>query len=247
MEQTKLIEYLLKIQNSDLTVNFAKRIEKEILSFGPIHPAINSQLAVIYINNGLFEVANEKYKSIIRDEIESGYKNYNTPLSDSAGMSAAYLLLNLYSQNADNSGKYDLFLFAYLYLSNHIKIGGDIMCDSFKNRAYISDKFSNFIQGLGVKYLGLLSFIPIPCTIGDYYFAAVGYNNYGATASLNECIERAGYLHRWLDDMTINGKDADEYDLVEMALLGRERSDLLFNKIPDLSIIDSVKLLKLLS
>jgi hypothetical protein len=247
MEQDKLVEYLLKIQNSDLSVGFAERIEKEVLSFGPIHPAINSQLAVIYINNGLMEKAYNKYKSIIRDEIESGFEKYNTSLSDSAGMSAAYLLLNLYSQNDDNGGKYDLFLFAYLYLSNHIKIGGDIMCDSFKNRAYISDKFSNFVQGLGVKYLGSLSFIPIPCTIGDYYYAAVGYNNYGATASINECIERAGYLHRWLDDMMINGKDADEYDLVEMAKIGRQRSDLIFNKIPDLSVIDKDKLLELLS
>lgn len=246
MEQTKLVEYLMKIQNSDLSVDFAKKIEKEILSFGPIHPALNSQLAIIYINNGLFEVANEKYKSIIRDEIESGFEKYDTSLSDSAGMSAAYLLLNLYSENDDDSGKYDLFLFAYLYLSKHIKIGGDIMCDSFKNRAYLSDKFSNFIQGLGVKYLGSFSFIPIPCTIGDYYYAAVGYNNYGASGSVNECIERAGYLHRYLDDIMINGKDADEYDLVGMAKLGRERSDLIFDKIPDLSIINKNKLLKFL-
>ncbi|WP_242094301.1 hypothetical protein [Aestuariivivens sediminicola] len=246
MEHSKLVEYLLKIQNSDLSIDFAKNIEKEILSFGPIHPALNYQLAVIHINNGLHEIGYKKYKSIIRDEIESGFENYNTSLSDSAGMSAAYLLLNLYSQNKDDSGKYDLFLFAYMYLSNHIKIGGNIMCDSFKNRAYITDKFSNFLQGLGVKYLGSYSFIPIPCTIGDYYYAAVGYNEYGATASLNECIERAGYLHRYLDDIMINGKDANEYNLVEMAKLGRQRSDLLFSEIPDLDVINGDKLVELL-
>lgn len=246
MEQEKLVEYLMKVQNSDLSVDFAKRIEKEILSFGPIHSILNSRLAVIYINNGLFEVANDKYKSIIRDEIKSGFEKYNTSLSDCAGISAAYLLLNLSSQNVDNRGKYALFLFAYLYLSNHIKIGGEIMCDSFKNRAYISDKFSNFIQGLGVKYLGIGSFIPIPCAIGDYYNAALGYNKYGVKAGLNECIERAGYLHKFLDDTMINGKGADEYDLVEMAKLGRKRTDLILAKIPSLNIIDSVKLLEFL-
>ncbi|MDO9274123.1 MAG: hypothetical protein Q7T92_01070 [Lutibacter sp.] len=243
MENAKLVEYLLKIQNSDCSLGFARNIEKELLSYGPIHPSLDYQLAAIYYMNGRTNKTIERYKHIVKNEIINGYSNYNTSLSDSAGMSAAYLLLNVYDNHKDIK---DLFLFSFLYLSSNIKIVGDMMADSFKHRAYLTEKFQNVFQGIAVSKLGVLSFIPIPSTIGDYYFAARGYHNYGASKFYDECIERAIYLHEWLEDIVINGKAADEYSLDRLALLGRQRTDLILEEISDLNVFDGSKILKIL-
>lgn len=62
-----------------------------------------------------------------------------------------------------------------------------------------------------------------------------------------ECIERGAYLHDWLDDMRINGKDADTYEFTEMADLGRQRIELLNSKITDWKIFDSNKIMTLIN
>lgn len=239
MEQTEIVNYLQRISQSNKSLDFVNQLENELESNGKSHISLECQIAFMLWDNGEESLAVEKFKKIIENEIEESFPNYGTVFADSVGMSISFLIEKKFKRT--NIDLKDLFRMGYVYLTKHIEMYGETMCDSFKYRAYLTENCQNQTQSLAFEFLKVLSFIPIPVSISDYYSAGKAYYQLGYNEKYRECIERGAYLHQWLEDIMINGKDADEYEFTEMAEIGKKRLDSLNSKIEDFKIFESKK------
>jgi hypothetical protein len=229
MEQNQIVKYLLRLNQSEQTVALVNQIEKELSVTGETHLAIELQFALILHRNGLVEESYNKLMYILECEVNNENFTYNTVYADAVGIACSFLIDNYYRKSSDNYQQ--LFDFGFIYLSNHIQNYGYQMFDSLYHRATLLDSNHSYSRSLGSRFLKSFSFIPLPMIISDYFYSAQSYilnNNlqFGKKLTL-----RADYLHNFLDDITINGQDADKYSLKEMAQLGKERINSIFNQI----------------
>jgi hypothetical protein len=245
MDDLEIVKYLTRMSQSDQSVNFINQIDNELSVNGVTHVSIECQLSYMLWNNGLKQEAIDRFTRIILAEIDNDFSCYGTPYADAVGMAVSFLIENKFKKSGAEYK--DFFRMGYVYLTKHIEMLGEQMCDSYKHRAYLIDNSNYYAEYLGIEFLKALSFIPIPLAISDYYSAGKAYHSQGFNDRFNECIERGAYLHNWLDDMRINGKDADQYEFIEMAELGRQRLELLNSKITDFKIFDSQKILELIN
>lgn len=245
MDELTLVSYLTRMSHSDQSVAFINQIDNELREKGLKHVSIECQLSFMIWNNGLKQKAIDRFTEIISTEIRNDFINYGTPYADAVGMAISFLIENKYKKSGEDYK--DLFRMGFVYLTSHIELLGDQMCDSFKHRAYLIDNSNHYAEYLGIDFLNTLNFIPLPLAISDYYSAGIAYHSQGFNDRFQECIQRGAYLHNWLDDMRINGKDADQYEFKEMAELGKQRLMLLNSKITDFKIFDSHKIIDLLN
>lgn len=245
MEQSKIINYLQRINQSDKSLDFIKQLESELQLNQETHVSIECQMAFMLWDVNLKSFSINRFRNLVRTEIENDFPNYGSVFADSVGMAISFLIENEYKKT--NNDLKDIFRMGYVYLSKHIEMYGSEMCDSFRHRAYLFENCNRQAESLGIEYLKTLNFIPIPLAMSDYYSAGKAYHNLGYMNKYRECIERGAYLHDWLDDMRINGKDADSYEFTEMADLGRQRIELLNSKITNWKIFDSNKIIELIN
>jgi len=245
MDDLTIVGYLTRISLSNQSIEFINQIDNELSIDGITHVSIECQLSFMLWNNGLKPQAIDRFSKIILAEIDNDFSTYGTPYADAVGIAISFLIENKFKKSkADYK---DLFRMGYVYLTKHIEMLGEQMCDSYKHRAYLIDNSNHYAEYLGIEFLNAMSFIPIPLAISDYYSAGKTYHSQGFTDSFQECLQRGTYLHNWLDDMRINGKEADEYGFTEMAELGRQRLELLNSKITDFKIFDTNKILGLIN
>jgi hypothetical protein len=119
------------------------------------------------------------------------------------------------------------FVYAYFYLSNCTRLSKDSY-DSFKSRAILINENPLYSTRLISDYLGL-SAIKDPLVIADYYYAGQGFDDNPREKS--NCRNRAQSMHQRLEDLTVAGRDADEYSLAEMALVGEARHNAIYTKL----------------
>ncbi len=112
----------------------------------------------------------------------------------------AYIYLSRVIEKKPNFTQY-----AYVYRAN--------LFQNHKNQEVVRDLISNF---------SLTSFVE-PFIISDYYMAASDKKSVFV-----DLLSEAKYLHEYLEDITVAGKDADEYSLEDMAKIGEGRHVLLF-------------------
>jgi len=244
MDELEIVGYLTRMSQSDQSIAFINQIDNELSIKGITHVSIECQLSYMLWNNGFEQQAIDRFTRIIESEINSGFSCYATPYADAVGMAISFLIENKIKKSGAEYK--DLFRMGYVYLTKHIEMLGEQMCDSYKHRAYLIENSNHYAEYLGIEFLKALSFIPIPLAISDYYSAGKAYHSQGYNDRFQECIERGAYLHNWLEDMRINGKDADQYEFTEMAELGRQRLELLNSKITDFKIFDTNKIIELL-
>ena len=245
MEKQKIIQYLKKINDSDKSLDFINDLSQELYELGTTHLSIECQIGFILWENELYQESLDKFKFIIRTELENYNFTYDTVFSDAVGVSASFLIDKFYKNQ--NSDYYDLFLIGFCYLSKHLEKCGNQMCDSLRYRAYLSDNCQQYAQRFGMKQLNSISVIPIPMTISDYVNAAVRYEELGMRDQGNECMQRAFNLHSFLEDITIAGKDADSYLLPEIAEIGSNRLEQITKNINIYEIINRKKLHQILA
>ena len=225
MDVNFIANLLLQIQNSNQSIQFITAFDKEMQKNNILHPSIEYQIGVILWKNGKHNEAIEKIKSIITNEINNNFQNYDTIFSDSIGMSASFLIKNIYYNNMTDFSYYELFKLGYYYLSNHIKLFGYTMYDSLRERAIISDDNDRLIQTLVNNMTNSISSNPLPQILSDYYFASKGYSSNGLKEIASETLDRGKELYQFLSDMRISGKSGNEYTFLEMAELGKERTN----------------------
>lgn len=238
MNQEKIQYYINKINKNTNSIPALLGINQELSQMGllNVHPHVLYYIAFMLWQHGLHSEARSNFLNVISLEIELDYQNYGTIYSDSIGISISFLMDKYKDKFQKNTA--DLFQMGYSYLSKHIEIGGIEMCDSYKYRAYLSDNYSNHASHFALQRLNRTTFVSTPLTISDYFYSCKGYLSNNLNDQVKESMERAKYLHGFLEDITINGKDADEYSLAEITAIGGERNDEITKSIINLDFVN---------
>jgi hypothetical protein len=183
------------------------------------HPQINYGFGFGFLN--FKDMINAKTTLI--NGVKYGLK-YPCPLYDTLYIDAVaqciYLLLADFS--IDNNIAIKLTSLAYVYLSNCIENYSEDCFDSYKTRAMLLNENDMITNSIIMDNVGLGK-LKEPYIISDFYFASQisGSPHHSALNSARK-------IHQWLEDISVGGKDADEYTLQEMADFGKKRHLLLY-------------------
>lgn len=237
MEHNEIIDYITRINQQEQTLNLVNEIENELAIKGETHASVELQLAIILYQNGQEEKSYNKLMYMLNNEVENEYFTFNTIYSDAVGIGSSLLIDKFFKKSSTNYQQ--LFDLSFIYLTSHIQNFGYQMFNSLNHRAILLESNHNYSRSLGSRFLKSYSFIPIPLFISDYYFSAEGYISSGNMQIGNDNSRRADYLHRFLEDMMIGGKDADDYSLKEMSELGKERMQEIYSEIDTKEILDN--------
>ena len=152
---------------------------------------------------------------------------YDTPFIDAVGQ-CLMLLLTQYPLN--NSEKViSASSLSYIYLSRCIEQTGREAHDSLRSRALLFKDHENpmVCQSIIMDNIGL-GILVEPFIISDFYFASQA-----SGSPHQDLLQSARRIHQNLDDITIGGKDADDYSLLEISEFGEKRHFRLFNKLEE--------------
>lgn len=148
---------------------------------------------------------------------------YNSPLIDSIGQCLSDLVI--YYPIKDTSTATKVTSLAYIYLSRCIELYKREAQDSYRTRALLFKQHNNPMipQGILFKNMGL-GVLMEPFILSDFYFSSQATNS----PFRIEGLQSAQDIHNRLEDISVGGKDADDYTLAEIALLGESRHLILF-------------------
>ena len=121
-----------------------------------------------------------------------------------------------------------MFILAYIYLSNCIKLTPRQSYDSLRSRAILLNENMSYTTIMLIKYCGI-GVLPDPFYISDYYFASLGFN-YNPSMQA-KCLSTAKKLHQSLEDITISGRDANDYSIIEISELVEKRHEQLYENL----------------
>lgn len=152
---------------------------------------------------------------------------YDHPFIDAVGQCFALLVTQFPLPFADKA--ISATSLAYIYLSRCIEQSGREAHDSYRSRALLFKDNENPMVGQSIimNNLGMGVLIE-PFIISDFYFASQASGSPHQNA-----LESARRIHQGLEDITIGGKDADDYSLSEMAEFGEKRHYVLFKTLEE--------------
>ncbi|MFN8343726.1 MAG: hypothetical protein U0X91_01905 [Spirosomataceae bacterium] len=152
---------------------------------------------------------------------------YDTPFIDAVGQCFMLLLTQYPIYNSEKV--ISASCLSYIYLSRCIEQSGREAHDSLRSRALLFKDHENPMvwQSIIMDNLGMGVLVE-PFIISDFYFASQA-----SGSPHHNALQSARRIHQNLDDITIGGKDADEYSLPEMAEFGEKRHFLLFKKLEE--------------
>ena len=192
-------------------------------------------LASMTSNLGYEKDALNFYLKAISFGLEYPNKFWNTQLSDSIGSSVTHVIDKYKFDESIFELKKNLCILGYAYLSNCINIMGMNAVDSYFNRGLLISKKDKAIVEITHQYLNVAVLNQV-MAISDFYNSSMGYKQLGHIEEAKNAFQNAIINHEWLEDISVNGKDADEYNIEEIAEIGRQRSNLL-----SAALIDELK------
>jgi hypothetical protein len=187
------------------------------------HPDPFYHLGVICIQNKKYEEAKILFKKGAQYGLKYPNRYFNTIFSDSIGQCFYHLVMNIEIYD------YNFFVLAYIYLSNCINLSPRKTYDSRRSRALlINTENSYFVDKFRADYLGI-EYIKEPLVISDFYFASLGFENNFNIKS--QCLSDAKKIHDWLEDITVAGKDACDYSIEEISIIGETRHKKIYDNV----------------
>lgn len=189
------------------------------------HPNVYHTLGEKYFNLGDLDIARELFTKGAQFGLEYPIDYYNKPNIDSIGQCLAFLvtryqLLSADRSSVDENSFYNATCLAYIYLSKAIDLHEHLAYDSFRTRANLlrhNKSFSTVFSIIRSAFNHNLA--KEPFIISDYYSAyCIPQNPYSAND-----FNSARIVHNYLDDVSISGKAANEYNLEEIVEIGKIR------------------------
>jgi hypothetical protein len=189
------------------------------------HPQICCCFGVAFSIKGDRETAKKAFIKGASYGVQYPCSLYPNALVDSVGQCLTFLMMQFPITNHENAVKATAL--SYIYLSRCIELHPNQSFDSYNARAslLVFHATPSVAQRLILDSLGI-SFLSEPFIISDFFFAATLPGSPHV-----QVLQNAKKIHSNLDDMTIGGKDADEYSLNEMAEFGQKRHFTLFKKL----------------
>ncbi len=156
---------------------------------------------------------------------------WGTVFSDSIGASIAQLFFRgLIVRLPKGLDVFNLFVNGYMFLSSSIGLYGNRAFESLENRARMIIDTEKGTIFAGAMSMGLRDVL----AISDFYRSSLGYSERGMMVYANELKSHAIYIHKSLEDISVNRRDADEYETEELVPLGQLRHETVYKRIlPD--------------
>lgn len=216
-----LYQSIVSNANNKLYLN---RLYDLYVKKGLSHPFTSYGFGIAFMLLDDHDKAINEYIVCLEYGIKAHNSYYNSLFSQPIGSAFTNVLLNY-----ETPGMFQMNIMglAYAFLSNNIKKNKGCCWDAHYDRGRLFARRISDANSLIENYTGAIGAIPIPNIIADYYDA-------GSTAPNNiykSQIDVAQRLHKSLEDITIGGRDADTYSLIEMVQLGRERHNKLFDSV----------------
>jgi hypothetical protein len=153
---------------------------------------------------------------------------WNTIYSDSIGSSIARIIFFLKIE-CPNALLQNLYSLCYGYLSSCIELLDVSAFESLDFRGRLLNSNSQFVANMIQGYLGLGIF-PKVMVISDYYYSSIGYTLADRQDLAQNALNRARQCHRYLEDISVVGKCANEWTLEDIAKIGAERNKILYSR-----------------
>lgn len=193
------------------------------------HPYVHYSLGSQYLYLGKMD--NAFYHLLQASSI--GVRNkrayWDTIFADSIGSSIAQLFSReLIARIPGDLDTFHLFISGYMFLSSSIGLYGNKAYESLANRArmIMSCQHGADITAF-LTYGGLREVL----AISDHYRSSLGYEEQGMMDFAVNERENAKTIHQWLEDISVNGRDADDYQTEELVAIGQQRHDAIVDKI----------------
>lgn len=203
-------------------INTLKQIWSKRNDFNP-HPLISNSFGTSFIRAGEKNLAKEAIIEGATFGLKYPCEFYDNVIIDSVGQNLALLVTQFPVVNEEYALKATSL--AYIYLSRCIELRTRLAFDSYRTRAILfkDNKSKYAINSLLLENLGAGVLIE-PFIISDFYYSSQAPNS-----PHSKDFEFAQIIHSRLDDISISGKDADEFSLRQLAELGENRHKVLFN------------------
>lgn len=148
---------------------------------------------------------------------------YGSPLIDSIGQCMFDLVTEYAIKDVQTANK--ITCLSYIYLSRCVELYHKEAHDSYRSRALLFQrhKYKMLPRSIVSQYMGPAVLLE-PFIISDFYFSAMATNS----PFKQENIQNAKEVHAWLEDISVGGREADDYSLEDMASLGEARHYKLF-------------------
>jgi hypothetical protein len=187
------------------------------------HPRVFHVIGVKYFNFGDKTKAKELLIKGAKFGIKYPSEYFNKPDIDSIGQCLALLSTQFYLSDQDIFYKANCL--AYIYLSRAIQLNENLAYDSLRTRATLLKDNKNPNSIFLMIYDNLQqSTLKEPFIISDFYLASLIERN----PNRNNDLKSAIGLHKYLEDISIAGKDADEYTLNDLSEIGKYRHEKLY-------------------
>lgn len=193
------------------------------------HPHIQYDFGIAFYSKGEIAFSKQSFLKGAYYGVQFPSTLYNTPFIDSVGQCFAHLITH-FNVNVNpivpSPNAYNTVALAYIYLSKCIELFGREAHDSYKTRArlFLNSPSNRIMRTLVEQNLGL-GVVQEPFMISDMFFAASGTNS-----PFKADLFTARDIHNSLGSLSISRKDADEYTIEEMSLLGEIRHKALLNQ-----------------
>jgi hypothetical protein len=194
------------------------------------HPSVFHKLGVKYLIFG--DKLNAKKLLVKGAKFGLNYpvEYFDKSDIDSIGQCFTLLVTQFYLLNDDKdtinpTSFYKSTCLAYIYLSRAIELNENLAYDSLRSRAILFKDNNGMNVVINVLFDILnRDVLKEPFIVSDFYFAATIENN---PNKIND-MKSAKNMHNWLEDISIAGKDADEYQLDELSRIGKSRHSQLY-------------------
>ena len=184
------------------------------------------QAGIWYWNN---KINMENAKIYFLAAIDIGtikFKKYlNSLHNESVGGSIVSLLTKYKNYDYTDNEIIKLTKLGYCSLTNFINIENSKHDYCFIYRAELLEHR----MGNSILPMDLSGCIPFVFSLSDYYYASKGFQKNFMEDEAKYCYSKAKYLHNFLEDISVAGKDVDEYELSEIAEIGKSRHISLYN------------------
>jgi len=217
--------------------NISALIDFEKQSTLPLeHPYPQMLLGYKYSILGDNKIAYKKFRNCIKIEINSDGAYLDTIFADSVGLAISNICLDNLTDNKIiglpkniSDSVFYFWLWGYYYLSYHLVNYNYSGYNSIENRARLLEKFPQYASSLSNIFC--FGTIPNVLVASDYFLASKLYSKIGDYNKSSQVLQNAKLAHRWLEDISVSGQDANEYSLEELSKIGMQRHEKILNNI----------------
>lgn len=184
-------------------------------------PDVEFYIASTYFNIGLKENSRIYFINAVKYYFRNLTEFWDSYSTETIGQSLFFLLNDLDLKVSDQT-KYKLYKISLLCFGRYIEQNKEASLPYIFRGTLLQNFDSTYTNMLMNDVFALPIFIPEIFFLSDYYTASLNLKKENKN-DYQEYYSRADDLHKELEDITVDGRDANEYSLQQISEIGSQR------------------------